>query len=87
MILRQLFNSLKILGALIPIFITTMIAVCPVFFDNDVYIGLTMLFPPTYYINAANNTNFIKYLAVYIVCCLLIIAIINVAKRLKQRLF
>ncbi len=85
MLLRQVFNNIKLLGALIPLFVTAMIALCPVFFELGAFKNVAMLFPPTYYINAVNNTNFIKYLIIYIVVCAMIIAIINLVKRLRQR--
>lgn len=85
MLLRHLFNSAKILGALIPLFVTVMIAVCPVFFEFKEFRFLQMFFPPTYYINAVNNTNYIKYMVVYIAVCLVLIAAIKFIKKLQYQ--
>lgn len=85
MLLRHLFNNAKILGALIPLFITVMIAVCPVFFEFKEFRFLQMFFPPTYYINAVNNTNYIKYMVVYIAVCLVLIAAIKFIKKLQYQ--
>lgn len=87
MLLRNLFNSIKALGALIPLFITVMIALCPVFFEFKKFKFLQMLFPPTYYINAINNTNFVNHMIIYIIACMVLIAVINVLRLLKNRVF
>lgn len=84
-LLRNLLNNTKILGALIPLFVTVMIAICPVFFEFKQLRALQMLFPPTYYINAVNNTNYIKYMVVYIFVCAILIAAVKLVRKLYHR--
>lgn len=86
MLLRNIFNNTKILGALLPLFVTTMIAVCPVFFEWKELKWLQMMFPPTYYINAINNKQFITYLLMYIVVCIALITAIKIIKKAKMML-
>lgn len=69
MMLRALFHSLKVIGALIPILIVVMLVICPVFFDLGVFRFYQFLFPPTYYINAAVNPLYIGYMAIYTLLC------------------
>lgn len=77
MVLRNIFNNINILSALIPLVVTVMIAICPVFFEFKQLRYLQMLFPPTYYINAVNNSNFLKYMVFYAVACIAIISFMN----------
>lgn len=65
MLIRRIFNNVKFFGAIIPLFTTLMIGVCPVFFEFRVTRPLQLLFPPTYYINAIYNNRYIVYMALY----------------------
>lgn len=69
MMLRALFHSIKVIGALIPVLIVVMLLICPVFFDFGALRYYQFLFPPTYYINAAVNPQYILYMAVYTLLC------------------
>lgn len=86
MLLRNVFCNNKILGALIPLLITIMIALCPVFFEWRQLKWLQMLFPPTYYINAVYSTNYVKYMIVYIVVCTLLIFVVQFVNRMITQL-
>ena len=84
MLLRNIFNSNKVLGALIPLIITAMIALCPVFFEWKEFKALTLIFPPTYYINAANNTKYAWYLVVYVLVCTALILGLKNFQRMRH---
>ena len=72
MLLRQLLKNIKILASSIPLLITIMIVVCPVFFDFKEIKFVQILFPPTYYINAISSNKYVIYILVYIMCLALL---------------
>ena len=84
-LLRNLIENIKVIGALIPLFITAMIAICPVFFDFKELRSLQKVFPPTYYINAVYNKKYIVYLAIYILLCATAIFVLRQFKKLMKR--
>lgn len=65
MALRQLFDSQKLLGAILPLVIVTSLVICPVFLDLGAMRSLQYLLPPTYYINATYNPSALLYMALY----------------------
>ena len=67
MLLRQLCNSLGLLGTLLPLLIILVLVICPVFFDLGALRQLQYLLPATYYINAIHNSRYLLYLAEYLV--------------------
>lgn len=72
MLLRWLLKDIKILASFIPLLITVMIVVCPVFFDFKEIKFVQILFPPTYYINAISSNRYIIYMLIYILCLALL---------------
>ncbi len=72
LVLGQLIHSIKLYGALIPLVTVIMIAVCPVFFDIRDFLGVQLLFPPTYYVNALYDSRFVLYMVAYAVAGLLL---------------
>lgn len=63
--LKQIFRSIKLYGAMIPLLMVVMIAVCPVFFDFRSLTAVQLLLPPTYYVNAAYDNKYLLYMVLY----------------------
>lgn len=66
-LLLELFGSIKTIGALLPVLVIAMIAICPIFFDFRSVQYIQLLFPPTYYINAIRSDRFFLYMIGYAV--------------------
>lgn len=69
MMLRRLCGSIRALGALLPLLVVAMLLICPVFFDLGALRSLQYLLPPTYYINAVYNSDYVLYMLAYIAGC------------------
>lgn len=69
MLLRRLCGSIRGLGTMIPLAVIVMLLVCPVFFDLGALRMAQFLFPPTYYINAVYNSDYVLYMLLYTVIC------------------
>ncbi len=82
MLIRRIFNNVKFFGAIIPLFTTLMIGICPVFFEFRVTRPLQLLFPPTYYINAIYNNRYVVYMALY---CLLMLLVLLCMHKIELR--
>ena len=70
--LQQLLGSIKLYGALIPLLIVAMIAVCPVFFNLKALGAAQLVFPPTYYINAIYNQKYLLYMLLYTLAAIIL---------------
>ena len=70
MLLRQVCGSVRTLGTLLPVLITVMLLVCPVFMDLGILRRWQYLLPPTYYVNAAYNARYLWLMPVYSALCL-----------------
>ena len=64
-LLRRLCRSQARLGALIPVLLAVMLALCPVFFDWNRLEPLRRLLPPYYYLNAIHSGSFVWQLAAF----------------------
>lgn len=65
MIFRLLCVNLKILGAVTPIIVIALIAVCPVFYDFEALRAIQIIFPPFYYLKAVYNDSYLIYMIIY----------------------
>lgn len=65
MTMRRLLGRIGALGTLLPLLVVGMLVVCPVFFDLGALRAVQYLFPPTYYINAANSNYYLGLLGLY----------------------
>ena len=70
MLLRRICGSVGVLGTLLPMLVVGMLVVCPVFFDFGALRYVQYLFPPTYYIHAANSDYYLTMQVVYIAALL-----------------
>lgn len=70
MLLRQLCGSVRMLGTVLPVLVTAMLVICPVFMDFGNWRLWQYLLPPTYYINAAYNSRYLWMMGLYSAVCL-----------------
>ena len=81
-ILRILCRSEVTLGALLPILITLMLVLCPVFLHIDRLHAVQYSLPPFYYLNAVLNSRFLPKFALYdLAVCTLAAAMAWIKKR------
>ncbi len=64
-LIRKLCRSQALLGALIPVLMALMMALCPVFLDLKMLEPVRHLLPPYYYLNAVRSNQYVWQLAVY----------------------
>lgn len=72
LLVLRLCGSVRVLAAVLPLLVVTMIALCPIFFDFRPLMALQMLFPPTYFVNAGHDDRWLWYMALYAVVCVLL---------------
>lgn len=65
-LLGELVPSVNILGALMPVIIIIMLAICPIFFNMNGMRILQLAMPPYYYLMMSAGSRFFVYSAVYI---------------------
>lgn len=82
---KLLFKNIRVYGALIPLMIVLMIAICPVFFDLRKIQWLQLLFPPTYYVNIAYNNIYLVYMIVYISVGVGAISVLQSVNKMSKR--
>ena len=80
MLLRRLCTTVGILAAFLPLLVTLMLVLCPVFFDFSSLRSLQYLLPPTYFINAIYNTKYLLYMLGYTGICLGLYGLLGLAK-------
>ena len=74
-LLRRLCRGEARLGALIPVLLAAMLALCPVFLDLKVLEPLRRLFPPFFYLNGIHSARSAGWLAVY-TCAAALLAVL-----------
>lgn len=72
MVLRQLCGSLGLLGTVLPVLVTVMLVICPVFVDLGFLRKWQYLLPPTYYVNAPYSARYLWLMPLYAGCCLVL---------------
>ncbi len=82
LVVMQLCKNLHTLGAVIPVLIVLMIALCPVFFNVNALRAISYFLPPFYYLNAVHNVNFIPPM---LVCTLAVYTFFYLCYRLAKR--
>ena len=83
LLLLQLFSSIRLFASIIPVLITVMMVICPVFYDYRNIRPIQHLFPPTLFINAAYEKHYIPYMLIYIASCCALIYLIRRVKKVK----
>ena len=66
MMIRRIFRSLRLLGAITPVITVAALCLCPVFLDLNSLWLLQALLPPTYYLRSIYNPAFISSMLLYI---------------------
>lgn len=72
LLVMRLCRSIRTLAAVLPMLIVAMIALCPVFFDLRNLGWIQLLFPPTYFVNAAHDGRYVLYMMGYTAVCLML---------------
>ena len=83
LLLLQLFSSMRLFASIIPVLITIMMVICPVFYDYRNIRPIQHLFPPTLFINAAYEDHYIPYMLIYTAACCALIYLIRRFKKIK----
>ncbi len=66
-LIRLLCGNRQSIGMLMPILAMLMLVICPVFISIPGLKTVQLLFPPTYYLNAVYNTDYLLYMVLYTV--------------------
>ena len=81
LMLKAIFPGMRAYAAIVPLMTVVLLGVCPVFFDFRKWSVLQLIFPPTYYVNAAYDSRYMLYMLAYIPICL---ALTKLLARLRQ---
>lgn len=81
-VLRVLCRSEVTLGSLLPVLLTLMLVLCPIFLHIDYLHALQYSLPPYYYLHAAVNETFLPCFAVY---ALALLTLASAAAVLRKR--
>ena len=69
LLLLRLCGSIRVLASVLPVLVTIMIVVCPVFFDARMTLWIKLAFPPTYFVNATFDRWYLLYMLAYAAVC------------------
>ena len=72
LLLLRLCGSIRVLASVLPVLVTIMIVVCPVFFDARMAQWIKLAFPPTYFVNATFDGWYLLYMMAYAAACLVL---------------
>lgn len=84
MTLAQIFGSVKSLATLLPLILVASLVICPVFFDLGFMRRAQYVLPPTYYINAIYNTQYLLDMALYTALFAVLAFMIRFMKKLLR---
>lgn len=82
-LMRLLCGTPERLGSCIPVLMTAMTVLCPVFVRIDMFRPLQYLLPPFYYLNATHSTYHFYLMAAYICVMALLCALVSWRKNRK----
>lgn len=85
MLLKQIFTTTRTFAAIVPLVAVVMLGLCPVFFDFREWYLVQHLLPPTYYINACFDSQYLLYMLAYIPICLGIAFLLSRLRQLTLR--
>ena len=86
LLLMQIFRSIKLYSAMLPLLCVLMVAVCPVFFDLRSIFMLQHLLPPTYFVNVSTDNIYLLYIGIYTIVMMLLCFVIETIKNKKDYL-
>lgn len=81
LVLKALLPGIRGFAATVPLVTVVLLGICPVFYDFRRLPFLQLLFPPTYYINAAFDSKYLLYMLAYIPLCLGLCGLLQLLKR------
>ena len=76
-VVSALIKSTKLLAVLTPFLIVIMTVACPVFMEFKTMRPISVLFPPTYYLNSLYNNKYFVYTLIYIALCFVVSTLIK----------
>lgn len=76
-LLGELVHSVNVLGAIMPVVIIMMLAICPIFFNMSSMSVLQLALPPYYYLMMFAGSKFFAYSAVYITAASILIFLLR----------
>lgn len=77
MMIRRFSGGIRGLGMVTPLLVVVMLVVCPVFFDLGMLRQAQFLLPPTYFVTAAYNSQYLLYMLLYTVAALAVCRLID----------
>ena len=80
LLLMQIFRSIKLYSAMLPLLCVLMVAVCPVFFDLRSIFMLQHLLPPTYFVNVSASNIYLLHTVAYTTILILLCLITQIIK-------
>lgn len=83
LMLKLIISNIKLYATIIPLISLIAIAVCPVFFNLN--LSVSLILPPTYYINGIYNDKYILYMALYTLACLVMCWLLYMLRKLRLR--
>ncbi len=85
MALSRVVGSLRVMAALLPALAVVMLALCPVFFNLNVLMGVRYWLPLTYYIYGANQPVYLVHMLAYTLFCFGVYALAGALGRKESR--
>ncbi len=76
----RVFGDVRLLGSFIMPCVAAMIVVCPVFFDFRSVLGVSLLFAPTYFVNASFESCYYAYMVLYSTVCFVLCFFVDRAR-------
>ncbi len=70
LLMLRLFGSMRALASVLPVLVTLMIVLCPIFFNARIAQWITISLPPTYFIQAAYDNAYFLYMLLYTAVCI-----------------
>ena len=84
-LMATIFRSPGKLGASLPFFIISMLALCPIFFNVKMLPAIRLLLPPTYYLRSVYEPRYLGYAVVYTVSVYALTFVVNLVLNRNER--
>ena len=81
LVVKEIARSVKVTAILCPFIACAMTAVCPVFFDLNVFHGIKNIFPLTWYLKAVHNNGYIDLFVLWGVVTAVLLALLKLLKK------
>ncbi|MBR2724912.1 MAG: hypothetical protein IKB72_05695 [Ruminococcus sp.] len=85
MLLKLIISNMKLFAVIVPLVSIISMAVCPVFYNT--HLTFQLFLPPTYYVNATYQDNYIIYMGLYTLLCFALCMLICFLKNIRTKHF